>query len=227
MRKSILNHQEIENQMRSANSELITSMSHDLRTPLTSLLAYLELIERKKYADEEQMNSLIQKSVGQTMRIRDMADRLFRYFFVYATEWENSELEEADADQLFGQIIDDYSYSLENKGFTVNVEFTEACSSINVNTELLRRVLDNLYSNLLKYADIGKPVDFSYGSEDGKLIFTISNAVSADREMKDSTSIGLSTCKRIMEYHKGEFSSSEKNGTFTVKLTLPMFVRKI
>jgi len=76
MRRSILKHQEAENQIRSANSELITAMSHDLRTPLTSLLAYLEIIERKKYADEEQLHALIHKSVGQTMRIRQMADDL-------------------------------------------------------------------------------------------------------------------------------------------------------
>ena len=53
MRRSIIKHQEVENQMRTANSELITAMSHDLRTPLTSLLAYLEIMERKKYKDEQ------------------------------------------------------------------------------------------------------------------------------------------------------------------------------
>lgn len=222
MRRSILNHLEIENQMRDANSELITSMSHDLRTPLTSLLAYLELIERKKYTDEEQMNNLIQKSVSQTMRIRDMADRLFRYFFIYATEWENAELEKADADQLFGQIIDDYSYSLKSKGMNVNVTFTQTGAQIDVNTELLQRVLDNLYSNLLKYADSETPIEFYYGCESNELIFTIKNAVSVDREKKDSTSIGLNTCKRIIEYHRGKFVSSEESGTFTVNLIIPI-----
>ena len=49
MRRSIIKHQEVEQQIRKANAELITSMSHDLRTPLTSLLAFLEIIERKKY----------------------------------------------------------------------------------------------------------------------------------------------------------------------------------
>ena len=70
MRRSILKHQETENQMRSANSELITAMSHDLRTPLTSLLAYLEIIQRKKYRDEQQMEELIHKSVEMCIRDR-------------------------------------------------------------------------------------------------------------------------------------------------------------
>ncbi len=93
MRRSIIEHQEIEKQMRSANSELITAMSHDLRTPLTSLLAYLEIIERKKYADEGQMHSLIHKCLDQTLRIKAMADKLFEYFLAYSTEWESVEME--------------------------------------------------------------------------------------------------------------------------------------
>ncbi|MBR6628987.1 MAG: argininosuccinate synthase, partial [Bacteroidaceae bacterium] len=98
----------VEQQMRSANSELITAMSHDLRTPLTSLLAYLEIIERKKYVDEEQMYSLIHKSIGQTMRIKNMADKLFEYFLAYATEWEEAEMEFVDADMLLEQILGEY-----------------------------------------------------------------------------------------------------------------------
>ena len=73
MRRSILKHQELEDQMRSANSELITAMSHDLRTPLTALLAYLEIIERKKYADEAQLDQLVHKSINQTLQIKNVS----------------------------------------------------------------------------------------------------------------------------------------------------------
>ena len=123
MRRSILKHQETEDQMRSANSELITAMSHDLRTPLTSLLAYLEIIERKKYADEAQMDQLVHKSIHQTLRIKNMADQLFEYFLVYATDWKNDEPETLDADELFRQILEDYAYSLESSGMKVQLQF--------------------------------------------------------------------------------------------------------
>lgn len=61
MRQSILAHQRTEELTRSASSQLVTAMSHDLRTPLTSLLAYLELMDRGKYQNEEQLHQFIKK----------------------------------------------------------------------------------------------------------------------------------------------------------------------
>jgi len=222
MRRSIMSHQEIENQMRSANSELITAVSHDLRTPLTSLLAYLEIIERKKFSDEEQMYELIHKSIGQTLRIKNMADKLFEYFLVYATEWESAETETADADSLFGQILEDYAYSLENSGIAVEREFAQVSGEIRVNMELLQRALDNIYSNLLKYADPNYPIRFSYKREGDLFSLVISNRINPNREHNESTNIGLGTCKRIIEYHDGTFTVDENDGEFTVSVTLPI-----
>lgn len=222
MRRSIIKHQEVENQMRSANSELITAMSHDLRTPLTSLLAYLEIIERKKYTNEEQMDSLIQKSVNQAMRIKSMADKMFEYFLAYATEWESAELETVDADPLFQQIFDDYAYALESKGLHVETEFLPVSAKIRVNTELLQRAMDNLYSNLLKYADPQSAIRFTYQKKDGELCLSISNAISAAREKRESTSIGLITCRRIIGYHRGTFDTNEAGNRFCVTVSLPL-----
>lgn len=222
MRCSILKHQETENQMRNANSELITAMSHDLRTPLTSLLAYLEIIDRKKYKDEQQMDELIHKSVGQTMRIKQMADKLFTYFLAYATEWETANMETVDADELFAQILGDYAYALESKGMNVETDFAQTSTQISVNTELLQRALDNLYSNLLKYADPQENIWISYKQKDENLLVTITNAVKADYTKSESTSIGLITCRRIIEYHKGTFSANEISGSFYVTLSLPL-----
>ncbi len=222
MRRSIIKHQEVETQMRSANSELITAMSHDLRTPLTSLLAYLEIIERKKYIDEEQMYNLIHKSVGQTMRIKQMADKLFAYFLAYATEWEAADMEMVDADQLFQQILGDYAYALENRGMRVETDFSQVSAQLLVNPELLQRVLDNLYSNLLKYADPTKVIQISYKQKDQEILLVISNRVRAELVKSDSTSIGLVTCRRIIEYHKGRFTAVKNGDEFCVTVSMPV-----
>ncbi len=222
MRQSILRHQEAEKQMRSANSELITAMSHDLRTPLTSLLAYLEIVERGKYADEEQMKSLIHKSVGQTMRIKNMADKLFEYFLAYATEWESVEMENVDADGLFGQILGDYAYALESSGMKVETEFSEISAQLSVNAELLQRALDNLYSNLLKYAEPSECVRFTYKKHDHFIHIGISNTIKVGHKKNDSTSMGLIICRRIIEYHGGHFWAEEISGRFVVKVSLPL-----
>ena len=222
MRQSIVKHQEVENQMRSANSELITAMSHDLRTPLTSLLAYLEILERKKYSDEEQMQSLIHKSVGQTLRIKAMADKLFEYFLAYATEWESADMEMVDADELFHQILGDYAYALESEGMNVETDFAQTSTQISVNTELLQRALDNLYSNLWKYADPEETIWISYKRKEQSSLLSIENGIRAEKEKTESTSIGLITCRRIIEYHKGRFASGKKDGKFHVTVSLPL-----
>lgn len=158
MRRSILAHQEAEEQMRSANSQLVTAMSHDLRTPLTSLLGYLELLDRGKYQDQEQLRHFIRQSLGKTLQIKDMADKLFEYFLVYSSEWDQPDMETADADGLFQQFWGEYAFSLENEGFSVDCDFEELNGTVRVNTDLLRRAFDNLYSNLRKYADRARPI---------------------------------------------------------------------
>ena len=84
------------------------------------------------------------------------------YFLAYATEWEAVEMETVDADSLFQQVLGDYAYALESKGMGVETDFAQVSAKINVNTELLQRALDNLYSNLLKYADPSDTVWISY-----------------------------------------------------------------
>ena len=222
MRRSILKHQEVEDQMRSANSELITAMSHDLRTPLTSLLAYLEIIQRKKYSDDHQMDQLVQKSIHQTLRIKNMADQLFEYFLVYATDWESDDLETVDADQLFQQILEDYAYSLESSGMTVHLQFSPVSGKIQVAIPLLQRALDNLYSNLTKYADPEVPIIVCYERKNDHLHLSVSNGSRPDQNKRESTSIGLNTCRRIMEHHGGTFASEEHDGVFSVSVTIPL-----
>ena len=222
MRRSILAHQSAEDQMRLANSQLVTAMSHDLRTPLTALLAYLELMDRGRYDGEEQLRYFISQSLGKTLQIKDMADKLFEYFLVYSSEWEPAELELVDADQVLQQFWGEYAFSLENEGFTVRTGFGQLNGSLRVNLDLLRRAFDNLYANLLKYADPDQPVEAVYRREGDLVRLTLVNHISPQRDKRESTNIGLNTCRRVLRYHGGTFSAGERDGQFQVTVTLPL-----
>ena len=222
MRRSILAHQEAEEQMRSANSQLVTAMSHDLRTPLTSLLGYLELLDRGKYDGEEQLRHFIRQSLGKTLQIKDMADKLFEYFLVYSSEWERPDMETADADGLFQQFWGEYAFSLESEGFTVELDFGELNGTVRVHMDLLRRAFDNLYSNLRKYADRGRPIRLSCRRVGSVARLELANAVSPRRDKRESTNIGLNTCRRIVQYHGGTFQTEEADGRFQATVTLPL-----
>jgi signal transduction histidine kinase len=223
MRMSILNHQAVEDEIRSSNSKLVTAMSHDLRTPLTSLLAYLELLDREKYETREQMKHFVKRSLGQAMRIKTMADQLFEYFLVYSSEWEQPDLEPTDADSMFQQILGEYAFSLESQDYSVLTEFESLQGQVAVNLRMIRRVFDNLYSNLLKYADKSSPIRLQYKTESWHIILTVKNIVSPERSERESTNLGLNTCRRIMQYHNGGFEASEQEGIFQITLSFPLF----
>ncbi len=222
MRRSILKHQQAEDEIRSANSQLVTAMSHDLRTPLTSLLAFLEILDRDKARDEEQRRHLIHQSLTQTMSIKVMADKLFEYFLVYTSEWEQPELERRDADEVLGQFWQEYAFALESHGFTVGTDFGKLCGTVEINLELLRRAFDNLYANLLKYAEPAGPIRIAYHRDGDQVCLTVTNTVSALRDRRESTNIGLNTCRRILRMHAGYFKTLESDGLFTVEILLPI-----
>lgn len=225
MRRSILAHQDAEEKMRSANSQLVTAMSHDLRTPLTSLLAYLELMDRGKYEDEEQLCHFISRSLEKALRIRSMADKLFEYFLVYSSEWEQPDMELADADGTIQQFWGEYAFSLENRGFAVRSDFHRLNGTMAVNIDLLRRAFDNIYANLLKYAAPDQPIEIVCRREGELVQLTVTNHISSQRDKCESTNIGLNTCRRIIQCHGGTFSVREADGRFQAAVTLPL--RKI
>ncbi len=222
MRRSILKHQQAENEIRSANSQLVTAMSHDLRTPMTSLLAFLEILDRDKVKDEEQRRHLIHQSLTQTLSIKSMADKLFEYFLVYTSEWEQPEMEPRDADEVLGQFWQEYAFALESHGFTVETDFGQLHGTVEINLELLRRAFDNLYANLVKYAEPSQPVRVMYYREGNQVILKITNAVSKLRNRRESTNIGLNTCRRIFRMHDGCFETLESDGLYTVEIRLPV-----
>ena len=222
MRRSILTHQESEDAIRSANSQLVTAMSHDLRTPLTSLMAYLELLDRDKVKDEPQRRHLIRQSLSQTVSIKAMADKLFEYFLVYTSEWEQPNLENIDADEIMGHFWQEYAFALESHGFVVETAFEKLNGSLKTNIELLRRTFDNLYSNILKYAEPSEPVQIRYFRENDQVILILQNTVSPIQDRMESTNIGLNTCRRILKMLGGSFDVQESNNTYCVRLLLPM-----
>ena len=222
MRRSFQTWFREEDRIRSANSQLVTAMSHDLRTPLTSLMAYLELLDRGKYADEDQMRHLIRQSLAQARSIKGMTDKLFEYFLVYATEWEQPEMEELDAGSLLSPLWQEYAFTLESQGFTVDLEETPLKGRISASLPLLQRAFDNVYSNLLKYADPGQPIRIALRRIGEEASITVTNGVSPQRDRRESTNLGLNTCRRVFRLHGGGFETTEEDGTFTVSMTLPL-----
>ena len=93
--------------------------------------------------------------------------------------------------------------------------------NILVDEAYFRRVTDNLFSNIIKYADAALPVELSLTLEGDILRFVCTNAVNNGENVPESNGIGLKTCIKIMEEMGGRLSHREENGRFTVEISIP------
>lgn len=220
MRMSILEREQKEAEARQANQELVTAMSHDLRSPLTSLLGYLELLDEEETEDAAQQKHFIAASRKKAMQIKEMSDRLFEYFLVYGRE-EKPDMEPVDGSALFQQTVGESAFALEGRGFTVNIQMEEMDGIYYVSVDLFRRVVDNLFSNLTKYAAREYPVTIACVQTKGGARLTIHNQKRMDGALVESSGIGLKTCGKIMKEHEGSFDTIEDEDGFTATLFLP------
>ena len=224
MRLSFISRLQHEEQMNKNASRLLTDMSHDLRTPLTALMGYLDILDSGKAATPEIAKKYLSSARNRAYQIKGMTDELFEYFLVYSYEDDKIETERVDAFTLFSQLWDEASFSLESAGFTVETDAGEQSCYLEANPQLIRRVIDNIVSNIVKYAEPASPVRAEMRLEKDGYRLTVSNAV-ADRPAKaESSHIGLSSCEKIARLHGGTFQSEKRDADgerFACTLLLP------
>jgi signal transduction histidine kinase len=224
MRLSILENIKKEQEILQGNKDLVTSMSHDLRTPLTTLIGYLELLESKPMADEATRKKYAQLSLAKSREIKNMSDDLFEYFLIYGENEKKIEVEPIPAAALVEDLIGNQLLGLEEEGYVIDGlnNVSEEDGNCMMNVQYMRRVLNNLISNLEKYADKAVPVEVSANIEQRYMVIRLRNGINRHLEPHESTKIGLITCERIMKLHHGEFQKFETEDEFTVKLVIPM-----
>ena len=219
MRDAIVDQMSKEKRAWEANAGLITAMSHDIRTPLTVLLGYLELIEMQN--SDEQNQEYISACRDNAMRLKNLSDDMFSYFLVFGKGEAKLECFPADAREWLGHVFAEQQILLAEKGFTVDEnEFPDAV--IRIDEKQLRRVLDNMFSNIIKYADPDNPIRVSASVDGDSFLLVCRNMITKDIAIPESNGIGLKTCAKIMEEMGGSFAHFEADGEFTVELAIPI-----
>ncbi|MBB6022212.1 signal transduction histidine kinase [Paenibacillus sp. JGP012] len=225
MRKSFVERLGSEERVRTANRELITAISHDLRTPLTILLGYMDIIELGKYKTQEDLLQYIHNSREKAYQIKILSDKLFEYFTVSsASEEEDVDFEIYEGRELLDQLLDEQLAVIEDIDVQIQPNYGEQPFLLEMNLVAIRRVFDNIFSNIKKYADTSHPVHIELHMKQQILYMNVSNRIRPVDKTKDSNEIGLVSCKKILEQHNGTLSTSERNDRFTLQIELPVIL---
>lgn len=207
-----------EQEARKANEELVTTMSHDLRTPLTSLLGYLDILNMHIYKNEEDLKIYLKKSKLKAEQIKEMSDKLFNHFLVYSQD-EKIEMYSITT-QTLKRIIQNQCDELKDLKFNVHTHYDAANCQIKGDENMLRRIFDNVFSNIRKYAS-KEVVVISMCTSKGKLSIRCKNKKKKDISKEKSTHIGLKSVGKMVKTMNGNVSYQNELGDFMVELVFP------
>ena len=223
MRLSIIDKLQREEQAWRANSQLITAISHDVRTPLTALMGYLEILSDDSLSPAER-NAYLEICKNNAQRLKSLTDELFGFFLVFGKPTPDQQTEEFDAVTLLDQVLLEHLMDLTQRGFQVETSADQLRGSLRVDLGHFRRIFDNLFSNVRKYADPAYPVTVSQHIDQDELIVTISNRINPQQARVESNRIGLQTCHKLVAAMGGEFNQTRTKETFSVEVLLPLIL---
>ncbi len=225
MRNTILDHLAKERAARAANTELVTAMSHDIRTPLTVLLGYIDIMKNSDGVDDT-VKSYLGATEKTAMRLKELSDDMFKYSLAYGSTEQQINLEKYDAGMLMEQLFFEHILLLTDSGYEVKfdkpLDGIEDGATVYTDPQNLMRIIDNLFQNIQKYAKKDEPVIFSFYVEKERVRFVIKNTISDKPSGAESNEIGLKTCKRLAQYVAEDFSYENDGKYFTVSLSLKL-----
>lgn len=216
LRTALLENIRQEQESRTANHDLITAMSHDLRTPLTILNGYLEILNLER--NPQMQKDYLKRCLEKTKEIREMTDRMFEYSLVYEPA-AAADLQPVSADEFSLCLRENIDY-IRLTGFTVRAE-TENLSGLTAvlaDRTMVKRIFGNLFSNIIKYGDKKEPVFLTGSFQDSMLCITLSNCVREEYSKTDSSRIGLKSVRKMMKQMGGSFDTDVCENCFKASL---------
>ena len=218
-------------QYHQGNAELktaITNISHDLRTPLTAICGYLDMLD--KTDDKEKQARYIEIMKERSGMMKQLTEELFKYSMIISDE-EELTTETVYINQLLAECISGFYPALSEKGITPDISISDKRIERNVNKAALTRVFTNLLNNAVKYSEGDLKIILT---DECEIVFSNhAKGLSAatveqlfDRfytvqTAYNSTGIGLSIVRALVERMHGRVSASYENECLSVRIVLP------
>ena len=225
MRQTMLRHIENEKEARAANTELITSISHDIRTPLTVLMGYIEMMrEREK---DEVMLGYIDATESTALRLKQLSDDMFKYLLAFGDTDKAVSLEEYDARMLFDQALSEHILLLREMGYDISVnnlgDALPEGSLVRTDAQNLMRIVYNIFSNIRKYADMESTINIDTRIDGARLTVEVRNRLRRDTDGAESNGIGLKTCVRLGSVVADGFEYEKNEDSFVCRLYMKIY----
>ena len=217
-------------------NEFITTVSHDIRSPLTSIMGYVNLIERSGEVNEQQ-SEFIEHVKQSADSITELINDLLDLGRVEGTVEEN--IQPLSISPIIQETVEAYKNQINDRKQVVSVLAPEDLPLINGNSLQIRQMMDNLLGNAIKYTPVGGLISVSAEQEDGQVIIQVSDSgpgIPVEEHAKifqkfyrsknvdksvPGTGLGLAITKTIVDNHHGRVwvnSHIGSGSTFVVML---------
>ena len=211
-----------------ALKEAVTNISHDIRTPLTAIRGYLELLEDEEKSEniERYLSVIAERSEA----LSQLTEELFQYTLSVQKESEDS-IGTEDLGKLIEESVLAHYGALTQKGINPDVQLPDGIVKCRINTKLTYRILENILSNAIKYSDGDLKITLNMQGEvmfanhaasldavqAGRLFdryYTVDNA-------KAATGLGLAIAKQLTEQMGGSITAWYEDEMLYLKLVFP------
>ena len=227
-------------------NELITNVAHDLRTPLTSIIGYLELLSGPVKLNEEMQKKYLDITYKKSKRLQKLIEDLFGFTKLNYGKI-SMKVSKVDIVKLLSQMLEEFYPNFMEKNLAYELQSNVTAKVITADGNLLARLFDNLINNAIKYGSEGKKIivkvdatdtvvtvsvtNFGYviPKEELPLLFEKFYRVEHSRSVNTGgTGLGLAIAKNIVDMHGGTIGvTSDLNGTvFTVKLKVDFDINR-
>lgn len=217
-------------------TDLITNVSHDIKTPLTSIINYVDLLKREKIEDEK-IRSYIEVLDSKSQRLKNLTDDL-----VEASKLSSGNIvltmQEINLVELVNQANGEFTEKFAQKNLTIVAALPDTPIKIEADGRRLWRVLENLYNNVSKYGMAHTRVYVTVAPEDERVSFVMKNIsenslnINADElterfirgdvsRSTEGSGLGLSIARSLTELMKGSFEIYLDGDLFRVTVTFP------